>query len=163
MLSELHRLKGVFGYTKSGCEGPPGWAYTIGLSEMSGHPELVVVGLDEAESAEVLDAAAARVVAGGRLAAGGSLRLMGHDFGVVAVHPRHWDNSTFAVWHDYYEEYGPAPESSALQLLSPPEFFCACHANLQRRYRLDRQATDLPSMTCPRHRRSMAKPRSRRR
>ena len=33
---------------------------------------------------------------------------MGHDFGLVAVHPRHWDHSTFAVWHEYYEEYGPA-------------------------------------------------------
>ena len=111
MLSEVHRLKGVFGYTKSGCEAPPGWAYTIGLSEMCGHPELVVVGLDEAESAEVLDAAAARVVAGGRLAAGGSLRLMGHDFGVVAVHPRHWDTAPSPCGTTTTRSTGPPPRA----------------------------------------------------
>lgn len=160
-LDGLEEKKRFFGYTKSGCEDPPGWIYTIGLTER-GHPELIVAGVEWPTAASLVDAIADRVLAGERFDSAASVDVAGHTLEVVRVHERHWEDSTFSVWHDYYFAFGPAPDPSALQLLLPAEFFCPCHGGTQRRLRLDRAATNLQAMTDSRHGRRRGKPKSHR-
>jgi hypothetical protein len=50
-----------------GCDGAPPYAYTIGLSEFDGHPELMVTGLQPPAAATLLNALGDQVRAGIRL------------------------------------------------------------------------------------------------
>jgi len=76
-------------------DGGCAYGFTIGLSRSFAHPELVVVGLDEAEPDglmhELLEAAAEAVAGGGRFTAGTTDKelLDGHVLAIRAVSPEH--------------------------------------------------------------------------
>lgn len=80
---------------------PFSWAYTIGLLDGAGHPELVVAGVPRLTSGPVLSAIAEAVLAGGRFDVGDEIELGDDGIAVVgAVHPVQYDLSTFAMWHN---------------------------------------------------------------
>lgn len=76
-------------------EDRPAYGFTLGLSERFGHPELCVVGLDDAEDSglmhDLLDSAAEFVAEGGKLSAGmrSSELLVGHSLGLRAMSAAH--------------------------------------------------------------------------
>jgi hypothetical protein len=98
----------------------PSWSYTIGLTELFGHPELVVVGGCDDCATRMLRALEARVSAGERLAAGdGPIDLgLASPVRVGSVDPAHWRTDRFAMWCWYYgEQPWESPPASALQAL----------------------------------------------
>ena len=93
------------------------WTYTIGITQLLGHPELVVVGLDHEEAGRLLNQLGERIRAGAVLGPGPETdRVAGLTFGPVAG--EQWtQRSTFAGWHGYYDWRGaPRPERSAVQV-----------------------------------------------
>lgn len=99
----------------------PAWSYTIGLSELFDHPELVMVASCATCAAEHLDALVKRIAAGRRF--DGEQRKpvkIGRDrearFG--PVHPDQWDTGRLAFWNEYYDaKPWESPPQRALQVL----------------------------------------------
>lgn len=101
------------------------WCYTIGLLEKFDHPELVMIGLDEASMGAILNEVASQVADGRRLVAGD--RTLASDMPVLldAVNDAHWDQDLFAKWWHYYLFTGVAPSpQTALQVLWPDDDGC---------------------------------------
>lgn len=100
-----------------------GWAYTLGLLERFGHPELVMVGrVHFGALGGLINQLGEQIQRGGRITAGGVARLGGDDFPVVAVHPGQYEHGLFNLWFDHYQ--GAGPDLRALQILLPPEPGC---------------------------------------
>jgi hypothetical protein len=124
---ELHRLiddaidePGWFVQSiEAGPDVPP-WAYTIGLSERFGHPELVVVDAHCFRcGANLLQAVADDVAAGVVYRPGSEVR---HDGRVVArigdVHADEWATDRFNGWLGYYDSKSwKPPRAQALQVV----------------------------------------------
>lgn len=104
-------------------DGVPGlgWAYTVGLTETFGHPELITTGMCCMECAHsTLNNVGEMVAAGSTFAPGDEV----FDEGAVrarigAVHERHWQSGRFNTWLEYYggRPWDP-PERLALQVLT---------------------------------------------
>jgi hypothetical protein len=108
----LRRLDGVVashGWAIQGVEadrhGPP-WAYTIGLIEHFGHPELVVTDCTWPVAVELLNDVGDRVAAGARLAVGDTVRGDAGRVELAPVHPGHLQHGLCASWTSYYEWRG---------------------------------------------------------
>ncbi len=105
--------------SKPGCCAPASarpFAYTVGLFGI-GHPELVIVGLDNVEAGRALNAAARVVFAGGRIMPGLEMTFSGWSRRIVAEEiPNPGD-----IVYNANEHYGHPPEFSvpALQLSYP--------------------------------------------
>jgi hypothetical protein len=98
-------------------DGRLDWAYTIGLAQRFGHPELAVTGTCcPGCTTTMLDQAAALVAAGRRLAVGDLLDLSS-PLRVGPVHPQQWDSDRFALWLAYYASRPTEPPREALQLI----------------------------------------------
>jgi hypothetical protein len=129
--ADLNDRKQRFGWALQGVEGARPWAYSIGLTERFGHPELVMVGVP-------LDAAGAMVNRIGRRIAEGEDFLAGDrlfegeiELEVGGVHSVHVASGLVRQWEEHYwrhPEVAP-PELHVLQLLPVP---------VVERYRLSR-------------------------
>ena len=126
-LEELHRRiddaidgRGWFISAVEAGPGVPAWAYTIGLSERFGHPELVVVDPQcFACAADLINALAEDVARGVVHQAGDTVGGQGRLVARIgAVHPEEWNTDRFNGWLWYYEEkpWQPPP-ARALQVI----------------------------------------------
>ena len=100
------------GWAIQGVEGTghqPPWAYTIGLIEHFGRPELVVTDCTWPVAVSVLNDLGDRVAAGARLAAGDTIRCEVGCVELAPVHPGHLLHGLCASWTDYYEWRGEDP------------------------------------------------------
>jgi hypothetical protein len=113
------RETGWFVYGVEHDDRGPGWAYTIGLSERYGHPELAVTGMCCFSCAgNMLNRAGRQVAAGRTLEIGEHLWLSPGALLVGAVHPDQWQGNRFSMWRRYYDDAGvEPPEAVALQLI----------------------------------------------
>jgi hypothetical protein len=117
------------------------WAYSIGLLENFGHPELVVTGLDATSASAVITGLAERIRDGERFtAASPDTTYMGWPVRFGEVHQSQWRHGRFAMWCAYYGHRGELPANpDAVQLLwandddvfPPDRDFCAAHRNCQ--------------------------------
>jgi hypothetical protein len=136
----LARIIDTHGWAVQGVTGETdaeSWAYTVGLVERFGHPELVVTGINMKAAWGLLNDLADRVRDGERFAAGETIDLDGVDVGFANVHPAQFSRGVFAMWFDHYRAVAPAGLNlSALQVILPDWLFCARHA--RHMPRLDR-------------------------
>lgn len=135
MMDELDQLIRRHGYTVQLVTARAPWAYTIGVLETFGAPELIVTDLKDDALYKVLHTVVACIAD-----VGGPLEPDEIDeIGVTLldVHPSHLDTSLFASW---VARYGRAPVPGEFQqVLPPPGMFCTYHGRHQRR--LDRPGT----------------------
>jgi hypothetical protein len=109
-------------------DNPP-WAYTVGLVERFGHPELVVTSLPLDECAGLLNELAVGIGEGRRLSPGASANVGGVPVQFADVHPAQFGHGVFNRWFDHYRARGPdGPRLTALQVLLPAWLFCGSHA-----------------------------------
>ncbi|MCU1430452.1 MAG: hypothetical protein JWL83_4452 [Actinomycetia bacterium] len=110
----------------------PGWAYTIGLLDSAGHPELVAAGADVKTSGRLLQALAGSVMDGERFEIGDTIRLGGDVARVGAVHNVQFRLDTFNMWHNLKSAgFLQAEELDAVQIVMPHGWFCAEHGDRQ--------------------------------
>lgn len=114
-------------------DSPPtaDWIYTIGLAPR-GHPELVIVGHEQAVAGALLNELGERIRDGERFQAGDST-MAGHvQVGFVAVDPAHIERGLLNAWLDYYGALGPPhPDLHALQVVLPDGQHCHTHQTSQ--------------------------------
>ena len=109
-------------------EGSSSFAYTIGLVENYGHPELIAVDVDPLFQHALIKPLVDGIVARGRLP--NDLLTLG-GLRCVEVHADHLVSEFFGGWANRYGHL-PRP-GQALQVLLPHEAYCDCHANAVRR------------------------------
>lgn len=130
----------TYGWAIQGVEGSRNnaqWAYTIGLVEHYGHPELVITSVGFETAAWILHELVTGISDGQPLQAGGRALVADIPLRLVAVHPRQFDHGVFNSWFDQYRAFRDCGmELSALQVLLPAEAFCEFHVHHQPR--LDR-------------------------
>ena len=97
------------------------WAYTVGLTETFGHPDLIVTDIRR-ESAVELIRRAVGWIDDGQL---DPVELERAHVRAVQVHRAQLVRDWFAVWSRRAGR-PPAP-GEFLQLLPPPEWLCPCH------------------------------------
>ena len=102
-------------------DGPPGWAYSIGLQERFDHPELVLTGRACFHCAgTMINEIGARVAAGEKFVVGDHIWL-GEGGGEVRfgpVHDNHWLTDRFNAWKAFYRSRrASAPPRRALQMI----------------------------------------------
>jgi len=103
---------------------PPRWAYTVGLTELTGHPELVVTGRCCAGCAmRELNELAERIAAGDRwpIPTTNPIEVASGLAHLRAVLPGCWDTGWFAYWDEYYEHVGGAPPERTAALVLPSD------------------------------------------
>jgi hypothetical protein len=126
---DLARKIDTYGWAIQGVEGSARnepWAYTIGLVEHFGHPELVVTSISLEIAGLILNQLAEDIRARCRFVAGDGAIAAGVHVNFAAVHPAQFDFGVFNTWFDHYRAGGP--ELSALQVLLPPRLCCGYHA-----------------------------------
>jgi len=97
--------------------GGASWAYTIGLTENFGVPELVVTDVEYEAAGALLNWACRR------LADGDSPDDLADDHvGWATVAQKHLEGELFDGWASYYDR-SPG-DAEFLQLIPPPEFYC---------------------------------------
>ncbi|MGH9126996.1 MAG: DUF4262 domain-containing protein [Acidimicrobiales bacterium] len=138
----------TYGWAIQGVEGSPTnaqWAYTIGLVEHYGHPELVITSVAFETAAWILHELVAGVSDGQPLQAGARVVVANVRLEVVAVHPRQFDHGVFNSWFDQYRAFRDCGmELSALQVLLPAEAFCEFHGHHQPRLDRPEQVLEYP-------------------
>lgn len=112
-------------------EGSSSFAYTNGLVESYGHPELIVVDIDPVYQHALIKPLVDGIAASGRLPAN---LLAARGLRCVEVHADHLVSELFGQWANRYGHL-PRP-GQALQVVLPPEAYCECHAHAVRQ--LDR-------------------------
>ena len=110
----------------------PSWAYTVGLQDCFGHPELVVVGPGIPAGARLLHQVVRRIEAGMPLAPGRSPLLEDGIVWVGIVHPVQYSLPTFNMWHALHRHgHVLADHLAVLQVFAPRSWFCSCHQQVQ--------------------------------
>lgn len=110
---------------------PTPWTYTIGLTELFGHPELCIVGMCcWTCSSELLSAVSERVRTGALFGRSPLPVVVGDRRGDVEVatrpvHPVALETSWFAVWRRYYgsKPWAPPP-LEVVQIVLPDTHGC---------------------------------------
>jgi hypothetical protein len=122
VLHDLHHLVERFGWAVVTVEATRPWAYTIGLADRYGHPELVLAGVDVSLSMNVLNALGTMVATGEELRPGGPPVVVGEmEMAFGAVHPVHLAAGLVGRWEAYYEwRPAPAPTLEVVQVLPLP-------------------------------------------
>ena len=128
--------------------GGVGWAYTIGLSESYGHPELLCFSCDVRSAWAMLNRLGARVRDGTVVQPGRDV-LAEVTTDVVDVHPVHLFGELVNGWRALYADRVPAqrPELRVLQVLEVAQVCHRCgdrHEDRGLRIRLDRPYARLP-------------------
>jgi hypothetical protein len=106
---------------------PPHWAYTVGLLDRVGHPELILAGPHFEVAGAIINHVGRQILDGRSFAAGDTLLT---EHGVLRfgeVDPIQYRLSTFNVWfalaaHGFLE----IRELRAIQLLAPADVICDC-------------------------------------
>jgi Domain of unknown function (DUF4262) len=115
-------------------EPPAGpWAYTVGLLDAAGHPELIVAGAPLARCGPILATLARAVLDDDeRFEVGDRIALGRGDAVIGSVHDIQYVLETFNFWHNL-ADYGAirSPALEAVQVLLPRGFFCADHRGAQ--------------------------------
>jgi hypothetical protein len=124
------------GYVIEGVRGDHGasvsWVYTAGLLDAAGHPELIVAGPQPEACLLVLRALAEDVMDGARFAVGGRIDVGRGLARVGRVHPVQYRLDTFNMWHALRAAGALTTRKlKAVQIVLPPEVFCACHRDAQ--------------------------------
>lgn len=98
--------------------GEATWAYTVGLTETHGAPELVVTQMKYDAAGNLLN------WAGERLSNGDSVDDLA-DAGVrcAPVHQTHLEGELFSYWGEYYERSPGGAEF--VQLIGPSDLYCS--------------------------------------
>jgi len=92
-----------YGFTTVMIESPPLWAYTIGLVESFGHPELTVAGLPSCCSYSIIDPLTERIRDGERFdTLSPPLTLEWGTVRFADVHAAQWEKGRFNGWLNYY-------------------------------------------------------------
>lgn len=97
-----------------------GWAYTIGLAERFGHPELVVVDPHCVRcGGNLLNAVAQEVAEGAAFRPDDAVYLDGRSVArIAAVHAEEWATDRFNGWLVYYDaQPWASPPARALQVV----------------------------------------------
>lgn len=103
-----------------GVESDPPWAYTIGLVELFGHPELVMVGGGWEGARAVLNRVGERIGRGERVDWGSTMLELedGTQLCFVPVARELYESEWFAGWWHYYGSKPWAPPAfAAMQVL----------------------------------------------
>jgi hypothetical protein len=108
-LRRMDDVVAAHGWAIQGVEGSghqPPWAYTIGLIERFGRPELVVTDCTWPVAVALLNDLGDRVAAGARLTVGDVVRCDAGRVELATVHPGHLLHGLCASWTNYYEWRG---------------------------------------------------------
>jgi hypothetical protein len=98
------------------------WSYTVGLMESFGHPELLVVQIEFAAQASLIERLVEPIRTTGSL---DPVELEQLGVSTAVVHPA---NLTGELLGDWYRRYDDAPSpGSYLQVFAPDDWFCECH------------------------------------
>lgn len=114
-----------------GPEGTMSWAYTVGLTEHYGHPELAMFVVRPAKRDQVIRLLVEGIVDTGRVIDDDVTDL---GLELVPVHPNNLTGDWFGTWANHTGHLPPA--GSFLQIVPPKDWFCSCHQNATPR--LDR-------------------------
>jgi hypothetical protein len=152
VLAENREMIREFGFMVQGVVNPPGeggqlveWAYTVGLLDAVGHPELVVVGPQFERSGPLLQWMGRCVLEGERCAAGDRIVLGQDRLRIGTVHPVQYELTTFNVWYELAEDGAIEPAAlEALQVFVPSAWFCSGHRRAQRDLSLPHTRFDAP-------------------
>jgi hypothetical protein len=99
-----------YGFTTVMVEAPSPWAYTIGLVQSFGHPELTLAGLPECCTSTVVCEVTDRIRDGERFDV--SSPPLTFEWGTVRfgpVDPDQWAKGRFDAWLEYYRAVGGEP------------------------------------------------------
>ncbi|HEY4333660.1 MAG TPA: DUF4262 domain-containing protein [Ilumatobacteraceae bacterium] len=124
----------VHGWSVVQVEGKRPFAYSVGILETLAHPELVVMDMKLDSALSLINYVGGVIRDNGGMADPDVLRLDG--ISLVDVHAKHVRSDLFGSWEGYYGE--PPRPGDFMQILPPPEVYCACHRHAYRR--LDRAA-----------------------
>jgi hypothetical protein len=104
------------------------WAYTVGLEDGTGHPELILAGPNVDDSARLLNEIGRAVLRGAHFAPGDTWRSSQGKVRFGAVDPIQFRLGTFNVWLNMVDS-GRLECSGfdALQVFAPSSWFCECH------------------------------------
>src|SRR4051812_11447602 len=123
------------------------WAYTVGLVERYGHPELVVTSLADEDAGRLLNALGNRVRTGERFAPDTAALVGTVPVRIVAVHPVHLEQGLMAAWYEQYRAFGDIFQLRALQVVLPSEAFCPDGCCQMPRLDLPATSLDVPMGT----------------
>ncbi len=123
----------------SGGADDPDWAYTVGLLDHAGHPELIIAGPAHDAAGRLLGQIGRRVLAGERFEAGDGLRIPEGVARFGEVHPIQYRLPTFAAWHGLAEIGVVRSELRALQVIVPTAWFCPVHGAGQPQLALEHE------------------------
>ena len=108
------------------------WAYTIGLLDAAGHPELVVVGPDAMSGGRLLQAIGRGVLAGERFASGDVVGEPPYAVRFGVVDAVQHQMGTFSGWHAAKRAgHVQARRLEVLQVFAPSGWFGACDPDHQ--------------------------------
>ena len=119
----------VHGWGVVAVDDHPPVAYSIGVLENYGHPELVVMDIETLAAQQLINHVGALIRDGG-----GALDrdvLSGQGIQIVEVHPTHLRSGLVGGWARYYGERPRAGDF--VQILPPPQLLCACHRDMIHR------------------------------
>jgi hypothetical protein len=109
------------------------WAYTVGLVENFGHPELVVCDFEVVSGGSLLNEIATQIQCGLRVVPGATIDLDGYAVEIGAVHPSYVAHGLCAMWSNYYAWRGAPPGPfEVLQVIPPLTEWCD-HCDRHRR------------------------------
>jgi hypothetical protein len=96
-----------YGFIIVGVGGPDGrdddprsWAYTVGLLDAVGHPEMVIAGVSTETSGSLLSVLARSALAGERYEVGETIDVGRGAARVGAVNEIQYELDTFNMWHN---------------------------------------------------------------
>jgi hypothetical protein len=118
-------------------DGPLGdhggrWAYTVGLLDGAGHPELVIAGPEIRVGGRLLNELGRMVCDGTRLAAGDSVVTSEGTVRIGPVDPAQARRGAFNLWFALHEHGALATDRfEILQVFAPESWFCECHHDSQ--------------------------------
>ena len=108
------------------------WAYTIGLMQHFGHPELVITDGAWRESAVILNQLGECVRQGDRFVPGMVVESDGSAIELGVVHPSYVRDGLCASWSAYYDWTGAVPGSlEVLQVITMASTYCEHHQGMR--------------------------------
>jgi Domain of unknown function (DUF4262) len=128
-----------YGFMIVGVGGPDGrdddprsWAYTVGLLDAVGHPEMVIAGVPTETSGPLLSVLARSALEGERYDVGETIDVGRGAARVGLVNEIQYELDTFNMWHNLRSNGTlRTPELEAVQIVLPSTFFCSVHRQVQ--------------------------------